>query len=365
MASIKLATFNIEWMIALFGLARDADWLANPEIPDSFAGGSRGSIRFDAIPDVPALCERIASTIRAVDPDILLVQEGPPLQEQMVMFVDRFLDGDYVVHRSNRDNQSIHALVRKPLAPKVSPWLPPGSTASGLWRQIPYYLWGTIGTGDRKNHALARQPLILKCELAPGTNLMLCGVHTKSKFSQLKTLAQWENRDTAPEPVLDALITRQKLSAEIARLRNVLTQVMATGPEFGHIVTLGDFNDGPFADVMEAEFLIGNLLDELVGSFLEPNTYFKHAMAPERLSSAATTRFRDPLKGGQVVEELIDHILVSPGIWSGEGLFRIGGTGCLVETTAWEANVDPVAPDDRQNRPSDHKPVSVVIDWDD
>lgn len=365
MGTIKLATFNIEWMIALFGLAKDADWLAQPAIPRKFSGGSRGNIRFDAIPDVPALCKRIARTIRAVDPDILLVQEGPPLQEQMALFVDRFLGGDYVVHRSNRDNQAIHALVRKPLASKVSPWLPPGATAGELWRQIPYYLWGTIGTGDRKFHALARQPLILKCELAPGKNLMLCGVHTKSKFSQLKTLAQWEKRDTQPGPVLDALTTRQKLSAEIARLRGVLTQVMAAGPEFGHVVALGDFNDGPFADVMEAEFLIGNLLDELVGSFLEPNTYFQHAMAPETLASAATTRFRDPLKGGQVVEELIDHILVSPGIWSGEGLFRIGSAGCRVETAAWEANVNPAAPDTRQNRPSDHKPVSVVIEWDD
>ena len=87
-------------------------------------------------------------------------------------------------------------------------------------------------------------------------------------------------------------------------------------------------------------------------------------MVRERLSSAATTRFRDSLKGGQVVEELIDHILASPGFWRGEGLFRIGSAGCLVETTAWEANVDLAAPDARQNRPSDHKPVSVVIEWD-
>lgn len=362
MPSIKVATFNIEWMIALFGAPRDADWLANPSIPESFAGGKRGGITFAPIPDVPALCRRIAATIEAIDADVLLVQEGPPLKEQMELFVERFLGGAYAVHRSNRSDQAIHALVRTSLSDRVQPWLPPGSTVASLWRQIPYYDWGTVGTSDRKLHRMAREPLLLKCELADGKNLILCGVHTKSKFSKLKSLAQWVGRDAHPEPVLNALTTRQRISAEIARLRSVLAQVAGSGSELGHVVALGDFNDGPFADLMEAEFLVHNILDELVGSFLVPNTYFKHAMAPERLSTAATTRFRDPLKGGQIVEELIDHVLVSPGIWSGEGKFAV--TGCMVEATAWEESVDAADPDQRQNRPSDHKPVSVMVEWD-
>lgn len=363
MGQVKIATFNAEWMLALFGAPRDAAWLADPRIPDSFAGAKRGSIRFAAIPDVPALCRRIAGTIRAIDPDILMVQEGPPLQQQMQLFVDRFLGGDYAVYRSNRNDQAIHALVRRPLAEKVTPWRPPGQSASDLWRNIPYYPWGKIGTADRKLHASARQPLLLKCELAPGRNLMLCGVHTKSKFSQLKTLAQWQARDRRPAPVLDALTTRQKLSAEVQRLRQVLGSILATGPEFGHVVALGDFNDGPFADVMEAEFLIGNILDELVGSLIEPNTYFKHAMAPATLASASTTRFRDPLRDGALVEELIDHVLLSPGIWSGRGFYKLQANSCKVEHAAWQAQADPSDPDVRQNRPSDHQPVSLIISW--
>lgn len=53
----------------------------------------------------------------------------------------------------------------------------------------------------------------------------------------------------------------------------------------------------------------------------------------------------------------------SAEIARGDGLFRIGSAGCLVETTAWEANVDLAAPDGRQNRPSNHKPASAVIEW--
>jgi len=366
MGSLKIATFNAEWMISLFGLRKDADWLAQPQIPNSFAGGKRGEIVFEAIPDVPALCRRIAGTIQAVNPDLLMVEEGPPLAEQMKMFVGRFLVDAYDVHRSNRNDQSIYALVRKPLSNKIQPWLPDGQTASDLWRNIPYYEWGKIGTEDRKAHAAARYPLLVKCDMAPGKSLIVCGVHTKSKFSKLKTLAQWQNRDTDPDPVLDALTTRQKLSAEVARLRFVFGEIIATGPEFGHVVTLGDFNDGPFHDLMESEFLIHNIIDELVGSLLEPNTFFKHAMEPDRLASAATTRFKDPLSNGQIVEELIDHIVVSPGVWSGAGAFRIMPESCVVEADAWNTHADLANPDSaRQNRPSDHKPVSAVIEWDD
>jgi hypothetical protein len=300
-----------------------------------------------------------------VDADVMMVHEGPPLVEQMQLFVDRFLDGAYVVHRSNRSDQAIHALVRKPLADRVQPWLPPGRSAAALWRDIPYYEWGRIGSADRRLQACARQPLLLKCEMAPGKNLILCGVHTKSKFSQLKTLAQWAARDQKPAPVLDALTTRQKLSAEVQRLREVLGGILATGPEFGHVVALGDFNDGPFADVMEQEFLSGNILDELVGSFVEPNTHFRHAMAPARLAVAATTRFHDPLRGGALVEELIDHVLLSPGIWSGKGLFKLRANSCVVEEAAWHAHTDLADPDARPNRPSDHKPVSALIYWKD
>jgi len=59
---------------------------------------------------------------------------------------------------------------------------------------------------------------------------------------------------------------------------------------------------------------------------------------------------------------LIDHVLVSPGIWSGEGPYKIRANSCRVETAAWEAvGADP---DDRHDRPSDHMPVSVVVEWD-
>jgi hypothetical protein len=129
------------------------------------------------------------------------------------------------------------------------------------------------------------------------------------------------------------------------------------------VAVVGDFNDGPFRDLMENEFLVKSILDELVGSFLDPNTYFKHAMDPAVLSSASTTRFSDPLQDGQIVGELIDHVVVSPAIWSGLGAYRVKPGSCQVEEAAWQMGVVGNPEASRDSRPSDHKPVSVVLEW--
>lgn len=363
MSQLKLCTYNIEWMTSFFGARRDADWLADPVIPDAFPGKSAGGIKLSPIQDISGLCRRIAAGIEAVDPDVLFIEEGPPLEEQMKLFVKTFLDDRYAVYRSNRADQAVHALVRKSLASKVKPWLPTGSTPQGLWRNVPYYPWGKIAGVDRKQHSLARYPLLLRAKLATGQDLILGGVHTKSKFSLLKTKKQWDERAANPEPVLDALSSRQKLSAEVSRLREVLSSIIAVGPEQASVVVVGDFNDGPFKDLMENEFLIKSILDELVGSFLDPNTYFKHAMDPAVLSSASTTRFSDPLQNGQIVSELIDHMVVSPAVWSGLGAYGLKAGSCQVEEAAWQMGVVGNPEASRDSRPSDHKPVSAVLEW--
>jgi hypothetical protein len=182
MGLLKLCTYNIEWMTSLFGARRDADWLASPDIPASFPGKRLGEIRLDPIADVHGLCQRIAAGIQAIDPDVLFIEEGPPLQEQMELFVATFLNGGYVAHRSNRADQAIHALVRQSLAADIVPWLPTGSTPASLWGNVPFYPWGKVAAADRKNHRLARQPLLMRGSLVPGQDLVLGG-STRSRNS--------------------------------------------------------------------------------------------------------------------------------------------------------------------------------------
>jgi hypothetical protein len=132
--------------------------------------------------------------------------------------------------------------------------------------------------------------------------------------------------------VLDALNARVKLSAEIYGLRAMLN---VHAPDLPAVV-MGDFNDGPFADLMEAEFLIHNIVDELAGTMLYPRTYMQHAMEPDAFAEAATTSFPDPLRNGAITNELIDHILVSKAIWSDAVPFRVKPHSCIVEQAAFD-----------------------------
>ena len=81
MSELMIATFNVEWMISIFG-GLWKPW-QSPHIPDTFPGKYFGKIWLEPIEDVPALCERIADVIRDIDAQIIGIQEGPPLQEQL------------------------------------------------------------------------------------------------------------------------------------------------------------------------------------------------------------------------------------------------------------------------------------------
>ena len=357
MSELKIATFNAEWMIAIFG-GLWKKW-QSPTIPDTFPGGNVGGIYLDPIDDVPALCGRIAGVIRDTGAQIVGIEEGPPLQAQMEVFVQRFLNDEYAVHHSNEKSQSICALVHRDIADQVTAFAPDGPETQPLRAYTRFYPWGGIAKTEEKSHRFDRVPLVLSFCPAVGKELKIVVVHTKSKFSMLKTREQWENRER--EAILDALLEREKLSAEMLCLRGYLDAQLAPD-ENRALVVMGDFNDGPFAELMEREFLIHNIVDELAGSLLLPMRHFRHAMTPEVLTTAATTRFPDPLEGGQIVEELIDHILISPGIWQGKAPFALMDGSCQVETQAYADHCAASGAESQRGlRPSDHKPVSAVF----
>lgn len=357
MASVKIATFNIEWMFSIF----NGDWTEwDGTIRDSFPGKSFGPIRLEPIDDIPELCRRLAGTIQQIDAQIIGIQEGPPLKEQMELFVQQFLGNEYEVFLSNSRTQTIHALVHKSIAGQVSARDPGAVDVKALWNDIPFQPWGTIAREDRKLHDCFRRPLMLQYEPEADKRLEILVLHTKSKVSALKTREQWEDRD--PEAVTDALLSRQKLSAEIYRLREFVEGRLQPPNENDSVLIMGDFNDGPLAEDLEKEFLIHNIINEVVGSVLRPEVVLHHAMTADRIAASSTTEFRNPLMGGQLTRELIDHILLSPGIGKGEADFVLVADSCRVEDGAYDVHFDPdFGMDKRHLRPSDHRPVSVEL----
>lgn len=360
MPQIKVATFNAEWMVSIFGGLWN-DWAA-PDIPASFPGKHLGGIKLESIDDVPMLCKRIADVIDEMQADIIGIQEGPPLKEQMEAFVNRFLPNQYTVFHSNSRWQSITCLVKNSIAPKAMSWTPNLPGIPDPWSDMCYYPWGKIELADRKSHGFDRHPLLLSYKPNANIELNVMIVHTKSKYSLLKAKEQWDNRDEAA--ILDALSARAKLSAEAFRLREILNLQLAQPNSPQSFVVMGDFNDGPFAELIEREFMLHNIVDEMVGSVLSPDCFFKHAMTADTLRCASTTHFPDPLQGGQIVEELIDHILLSPAIWQNSGDFSLKPDSCQVESVIYNnhfADTGPVRK--RDLRPSDHKPVSAIFEY--
>ena len=164
-------------------------------------------------------------------------------------------------------------------------------------------------------------------------------------------------------PQGDALLQRQKLSAEIQMVRRyVETLIAAEGPNT-NVCVLGDFNDGPAASLLEREFLIHNIVDELAGTLLNPQSRLVHGMNDAALRSSFTTMFHNPLKNGELTQELIDHIMISVPLLEGSAGLTFDQGDCVVETDAYTAEVDDgFDDDDRMHLPSDHLPVSAVFD---
>ena len=355
MAELKLVTLNLEWMVSIFN-GRWTDW--DGTIPDTFAGRRLGNINLEPIEDVQDLCERIGGMILTLDPSILMIQEGPPLKEQMEYFVDEYLGGEYVVHTSNSRWQTLHALVHHSLAERVTLFAHNGPETAELRKNNLFYPWGEIN--EPKKHMHYRIPLVLTFETA-SKKLRLLNVHTKSKYSLLKHPEQWLNRDE--EAINDALLARQKLSVEIANIRSFISNDLGSGSPPDGLVVMGDMNDGAYAELMEREFLVKNIIDELTGSFLVPDEYLKHAMPPSRIAESSTCVFPDPLNNGEIVEELIDHVLVSRSIWQNRRPFKVKSNSCRVEKQIYDWFDDSDSDRKRHQRPSDHKPVSVVIEY--
>jgi len=76
-----------------------------------------------------------------------------------------------------------------------------------------------------------------------------------------------------------------------------------------------------------------------------------------------SVEFPDPLNDGQLTKELIDHILMSPSLRSAGGAFRLNMTTAKVEDAAYELFDEDEDHNDRGLRPSDHRPLSVVLDY--
>lgn len=343
---IKIATFNVEWMVNLF----------RPNKPSLLTKQNKNTAGLGAKPKNPqGVANRIAAVIKDVDPDVLGICEGPPLKVQMERFVEEKLDNAYSVYSMEDGSQSVHALVHKRLKSgvKIAQLSRKDKVYERLRTVRTFYKFGNVR--DAEEGRFTRLPVILRLERHGRTTEVMV-VHTKSKISDLKKASQWEKKDK--NALISAIRSRQKLSVEMNVIRKYIAHRLYSKQAEG-IIVMGDMNDGVTRDIVDETYLLHSIVHELRGAFHHELALMRHVLDGSQLQRkkyAWTVEFRDPANGGRNTRVLLDHMIFSPACHNGGKVCFIKHSG-RIEHAAFDKQVANKGKS-RDDRPSDHKPLS-------
>lgn len=337
---MKIANWNIEWMNR---------WFTNDSaIP---ALRSQQDAKDIGINNLQSLVRRVGQVIHNMEADIITIQEGPSRLEEMQIFVQEALNGQYQVYGpSGTGQQKLYALVHNNSNLTIGYPPPPEQINLGE-------TWNVDVDGDMwlDPYEFTRDPLCLDISVPTGQTLRLITLHTKSKYIHNGIHLWHEDRQTF---VVQALKARRRISAEVMRVREYIDAILDRYPD-ALIVVTGDLNDGPGTDYFERHYLTHNLVAMIAGSPFHPRRMLRHAfidtMEEELNYTAIFDDFIDEISNRRI---LLDHILVSPALyWLGQPNPAITGQ---IEHEAFEAQIDNTA-SGRERNPSDHRPQSVTL----
>jgi endonuclease/exonuclease/phosphatase family metal-dependent hydrolase len=343
---IKVATFNVEWMVNLFKNGK----------PELARTQNRNAPGLGAKPKDPqGVADKVAGVIREVDADVVGICEGPPLKSQMETFVREKLGNDFKVFSMEDGSQSVHTLVHKRLNGGIEiDQLPRSDKVFERLRTVRnYYRFGNVRLPQKAR--FTRLPVVLRLT-RNGKTTELMTLHTKSKISDLKKAAQWEKKSR--DEVISAINSRQKLSIEMNVIRKYIAHRLYT-ENADAVIVMGDLNDGITRDVVDESYLLHSIVHELRGAFHHEIALMRHVLTPDQLqrkNEAWTAEFNDPARGGKMTRVLLDHIVFSPKCWNGGQICFVQETG-KVEHAAYDKFVVNKGKT-RDDRPSDHKPLS-------
>ncbi|MEM6844638.1 MAG: endonuclease/exonuclease/phosphatase family protein [Bacteroidota bacterium] len=338
---MKIANWNIEWMNRWFNSDSDPVALKTPEQAQNVG-----------ISDLPDLMRRVGQVIENIQADVIAIQEGPSRREEMQLFVNQALQGQYDIYGpSGMGQQKLYVLVRQQ-GTVSSVGFPPPPEQIDLGAT-----WDVDVDGDMwlDPYEFTRDPLLVDITSNQGNTIRLINLHTKSKY--VHGGQQLWNSDRQAF-IVKALKARRRISAEVMRVREYIESMLDRDPE-ARIVVVGDLNDGEGTDFFERHYLTHNLVGMIAGSPFHPRRMLRHAFIdtmPKEFNYTAV--FDDYIDNIQNRQILLDHILVSPALyWLDQNTPAITG---LIEHQAFESEID-VNTSGRQQLPSDHRPQSVTL----
>lgn len=338
---MRIVNWNIEWM---------NNW---------FVGNNQVAWRpsHTGIEDVAELAQRVANVIVDLDPDVLLIEEGPSSTAEMDLFLSDFLsDASGPVYQQlggfDGGAQKIYALVHVDGDYQNARLVDDQSTLD-LFEE---FLVDVDGDLQLEPYDFTRNPLVIDGDLPDaGGTVRIVALHTKSKFVN-NQVSLWNNPDTRQQFVVAAIKNRRRISAEAMRTRQYLDQLLEQDAD-RQAVVVGDFNDGPGVDYFERHYLTHGVADILLGNTYYPQRQFTHALVESvptsQLFTAVFDDFIDDIANRPL---LLDHILVSPSLSARASNGRIAHD----EFNNQENTSRPIGARDRL--PSDHRPVVVEID---
>jgi hypothetical protein len=312
---------------------------------NSFAGSNFAP----AISNVPALAQRVANVIAAVDPDVVTIQEGAGMPEMRTFFNDLVGGATWHIVRGSGGAQALVIAVR--LDRDVTAIAAGPTVAGGVDLTAP--ISADVDADLVVNQVpFARTPQVVTLT-AHGQDFLLLNNHLKSKF--VRNGEQMFNAGGEQRLAFfaDALAARRRISAEAFRIRSYLDQVI-TADSAARVIVAGDLNDGPGADFFEENFLTHSVVDRVFGSIFNTATQLKHVLLHGG-SQDFTAQFHDFITDTQR-DLVLDHIGLSQEI---DQNWNWTGRVAVAEYQAQQIN-DPNLHERDQN-PSDHRPVVVAV----
>lgn len=300
----------------------------------------------------------VVQEIRDLDPDILLVLEGPKGEAGIDLVATQLLNGDYVAVKAadgeyaTQGIQWIWFLVKQTHQPKVS-LLPVGTWDTLCGKDWPCHFWGDF-TEIKHKHYRHPQGLVFE---DGDLRIEFIGLHLKSKFvNQGESL--WNAGGAQRETFIkEALKARVKLTTEATNVRRYIDRKFEQ-VEKPAIFVMGDLNDGPGKEYFEDQFLFFDLLSNIQGDVFFANKFLNHALFdnPDELRWTVNfTDFVDPTRDPHI---LLDHILFTQPLTNGSLRWEIKPHAGLVEHEIHELINAPLP---QASKTSDHRPVSVKV----
>ena len=346
MPMIRVCSCNGEWM---------NDWFT----PDAEAAALKPTFTRDGhTSNTIATATRLAAVIRAVDADIVALQEAPSRPAELHLFIQQFLSDAgiprYQFFLGDSGGAQKLALLCKPGSVDSAQLAP----STSLTLLLDAWDADVNGDGFLDGYQFTRQPLVVNVGVG-GQTIQFIVMHTKSNFVN-QGQQMWNNPATHQNYVVAALLSRRRNGTEGMRLREYLDQALAADAT-SRLVVLGDLNDGPGMDYFEEKYLAHNVTDTIIGSAFQPEWIFQHAQHDVAPAQRFTAVFDDFVTNEHDKHLLLDHILLSPGLSGTTGLRKVPGSG-TVHHAEYDANTVNQGKN-REDRPSDHRPVSVQLQF--